>query len=139
MMWGLSKQLPFTWKENLSLFRVGVLIVAAEYEPGSQAGMWDLDPLEVHLFQQFPPALLLSPGNGNSRRLFPTPLPCLLQAAAPLALTSTPLLQRKGSKMNVPWKLLGPLLPTESLPETQREFILSAPDDENYSYALKMD
>jgi len=71
--------------------------------------MRDPDPPRGPPFQQAPPAFLLSPGSDNGRRLFPALT--LLQAAAPLALTSTPSpLWRNSSKMNVPGQLAGPLL-----------------------------
>ena len=43
-----------TRKESLSLFRVGVLTVATGYKSGSQAGLWDLDPLEGILSSRYP-------------------------------------------------------------------------------------
>lgn len=42
------------WKKSLYLFRVGVVIVAAGYQYGSQAEMWDLDPLEGILSSSYP-------------------------------------------------------------------------------------
>lgn len=107
---------------------LGVLIVAAGYQFGSQAEMWDLDPLEGILSSSYP--LLFSSLLEMTIAEDYSPLPFLLFCKQLHPWPWYPLLLLSGetaASQMCPGSCLDPCYPTGSCPETHRDFILSTP------------
>lgn len=125
-----------TRKGSLSLFRVQVLTLSAGCKSGSEAGMWDLNPLETILSSL---CLLIFSSVLEMTIVEDLSLPLLL-AAAPLALTSAPPPPKKWHQAERARYWLVPLFPPKTnFPETHREFLLSSTDDQNCSRTTEID
>lgn len=120
MMWGLPKQLPF-----LSLGKEAHLYLGWDF------WLWQLDTsldsrlgcgLRTPLSASFPAGTpCFSPLSWKWQWQKVIPCSPLLQAAAPLVWTPTPLpLQRNGSKLNVPGHLPGSFLADREFPRNRQ-------------------